>query len=156
MVVEMPVSIAVAKQKKQEKKEKQTTHVKKKTQSEFSYNPSSAHRLQMRLRFVNIGMTPRNFVCDLLERPLTEAQPRTIKVGRVYQGGFPANSRVPFIRLAGRWLEEAGFSEGDVMQVNVVRGEIRLRRQNSSRSEEDNSKPAGTVVKPGGSKPLHI
>jgi hypothetical protein len=53
------------------------------------------------------------FVSDLLERPLTEAQPQTIKVGRTYQGNPSANSRVPFIRLAGRWLVEAGFSEGD-------------------------------------------
>jgi hypothetical protein len=101
-------------------------------------------------------MTPTNFVSGL-ECPIIEAQPRTIKVGRVYQGSFPANSRVPFIRLAGRWLEEAGFSEGDVMQVNVSRGEIRLRRQGSSRSKEDsNSELAGTVVKPGGRKPLRI
>jgi hypothetical protein len=72
-------------------------------------------------------------IADLLERRLTEAQPRTIKVGRTYRGTLSAAFRVPFIRLADRWLEEAGFSEGDVMQVNVSRGEIRLRRQGSSK-----------------------
>ena len=102
-------------------------------------------------------MTPTNFVSDLLERPLTEAQPQTIKVGRTYHGSPSANSRVPFIRLAGNWLKEAGFSEDDVIEVSVTPGEIRLRRQESSRSEQDsNSKPAGTVVKPDGRKPLHM
>jgi hypothetical protein len=64
---------------------------------------------------------------ELLESPLTEARPTNIKVGRNYQGGFSATSRVPFIRLSGRWLEEAGFSEGDVLEVSVVQGEIRLK-----------------------------
>jgi type I toxin-antitoxin system toxin SymE len=71
-------------------------------------------------------------VSDLLERRLTEAQPQTIKVGRTYQGGFSANSRVPFIRLSGRWLAEAGFSEGDVVQISVALGEIRLKWQSGS------------------------
>ena len=57
-------------------------------------------------------MTPKNFVSDLTERRLTEAQPRTIKVGRTFQGNPSAPSRVPFIRLAGQWLAEAGFMEG--------------------------------------------
>lgn len=100
-------------------------------------------------------MTPTMFVSDLLERPLTEAQPQTIKVGRTYQGNPSANSCVPFIRLAGNWLAEAGFSEGDVMHVSVTPGEIRLRRQDSSRSEQDtNSKLAGAVIRPGESKRL--
>ena len=67
-------------------------------------------------------MTPTNFVSGLLERPLTEAQPQTIKVGRTYQGSLSASTRVPFIRLAGRWLAEAGFSEGDEVQVSVAPG----------------------------------
>jgi len=68
-------------------------------------------------------MTAMSLVSDLLERRLLEAQPQTIKVGRVYQG---ANSRVPFIRLSGTWLAEAGFAEGEMAQVSVARGEIRL------------------------------
>lgn len=63
---------------------------------------------------------------ELLGQPLAEAQPTTIKIGRTYQGGLSAQSRVPFIRLAGRWLAEAGFLEGDVLQVTVAVGEIRL------------------------------
>jgi len=74
-------------------------------------------------------MTAMSLVSDLLERRLLEAQPQTIKVGRTYRG---ANSRVPFIRLSGNWLEEAGFSEGDVAQVSVARGEIRLTCLGSS------------------------
>src|SRR6266446_2639798 len=84
-------------------------------------------------------MTPKNFVSDLLGSKLTElteAQPRTIKVGRTYQGGFSATSRVPFIRLAGHWLSQAGFMEGDMVQVSVTPGEIRLRRQGKSRGSE--------------------
>jgi Toxin SymE, type I toxin-antitoxin system len=82
-------------------------------------------------------MTPKMFVSDLLERPLTEAQPQTIKVGRTFQGNSSVPSRVPFIRLAGNWLAEARFSEGDEVQVSVARGEIRLRRQDSSRGSEE-------------------
>ena len=74
-------------------------------------------------------MTAMSLVSDLLERPLLEAQPQTIKVGRTYQG---ANSRVPFIRLAGHWLAEAGFAEGEIVQVSVARGEIRLTCLGSS------------------------
>ena len=31
----------------------------------------------------------------------------------------PANRFVPFIRIRGRWLEEAGFETGDVVQITV-------------------------------------
>ena len=86
-------------------------------------------------------MTPTNFVSGLLERPLTEAQPQTIKVGRTYQGSLSASTRVPFIRLAGRWLAEAGFSEGDEVQVSVAPGEIRQRRQRRSRGSEESRRP---------------
>ena len=102
-------------------------------------------------------MTPKIFVSDLLERPLAEAQPRTIKVGSTYQGSPSASSRVPFIRLAGHWLEKAGFSEGDVMQVSVTPGEIRLARQGSSRSEEEGqSERPKAPVTAGGSDPRKI
>jgi hypothetical protein len=90
-------------------------------------------------------MTPKNFVSDLLEQDLTEAQPQTIRVGRTYQGNSLASSRVPFIRLAGRWLVEAGFSEGDQVQVSVARGEIRLRRQDKSRGSEESRRPDDTM-----------
>ena len=90
-------------------------------------------------------MTPKTFVSDLLEQDLTEAQPQTIKVGRTYQGNSSPPSRVPFIRLAGRWLEEAGFSEGDEVQVSVAPGEIRLRCRGSSRGPEESSRPDDVV-----------
>ena len=35
---------------------------------------------------------------------------------------------MPFIRLAGGWLSDAGFGEGDQVLVTVARGEIRLLR----------------------------
>jgi hypothetical protein len=70
-------------------------------------------------------------IADLLE--LCEARPQTIRVGRTYHGGFGRASRVPFIRLAGRWLEELGFTEGTVLDVIVGPGEIRLVRQEETR-----------------------
>jgi hypothetical protein len=73
-----------------------------------------------------------NLASELLEQPLTEAHPLTIKVGRTYQGRFSAQSPVPFIRMAGRWLTDAGFLEGDVLQVSVAQGEIRLTRTGKS------------------------
>ena len=68
----------------------------------------------------------------ILEERLLEAQPRTIRVGYLYQNRLrrPA-SRVPFIRLAGQWLGDAGFNEGDTLTIQVTRGEIRLIRQES-------------------------
>lgn len=72
-------------------------------------------------------MTASDFIAELLE--LCEARPLTIRVGRTYQGGFGNAVRVPFIRLAGRWLDEAGFTEGDTLRVSVASGEIRLVRQ---------------------------
>lgn len=59
---------------------------------------------------------------------IIEAAPRALKVGRLY----PTSSRdrspdpVPFIRLAGKWLAELGFKEGDIVDVVVAPGEIRL------------------------------
>lgn len=89
-------------------------------------------------------MTQELFVSDLLERPLTEAQPQTIKVGGTYQG-ISANSRVPFMRLPGPWLAENGFSEGDEVQESVTSEEIRLRRQDSSCGPEESRRPDDIV-----------
>ena len=90
-------------------------------------------------------MTPKTFVSDLLERRLTEAQPQTIKVGRTYQGNSSVPSRVPFIRLAGHWLTEAGFMEGDEVQVSVAPGEIRLTRRGRLRGSEESRCPNDIV-----------
>jgi hypothetical protein len=56
--------------------------------------------------------------------------PRTVKVGRRYQfrgAGLPY--RVPFIRLSGQWIVEAGFGEGDMIEVKVSAGSILLSRR---------------------------
>ena len=55
---------------------------------------------------------------------------RMVKVGRTTQvrrGG--GRSVVAFIRLAGKWLERAGFLEGDMIAVTAANGEIRIVRQ---------------------------
>jgi len=54
---------------------------------------------------------------------------RIIKVGstiRVAKNG--RSSKVPFIRLSGKWLEDAGFEEGDYLEICVQRGELRMLR----------------------------
>lgn len=35
---------------------------------------------------------------------------------------------VPFIRLSGKWLERAGFLEGDIIEVAAAVGEIKMVR----------------------------
>ena len=52
---------------------------------------------------------------------------RIIKVGSMVR--FARNGRstkVPFIRLSGKWLEDAGFQEGDFLAVCVQHGEMRM------------------------------
>lgn len=38
----------------------------------------------------------------------------------------PAPSRMPFVRLSGRWLERAGFGIGTAVRVQVSRGRLVL------------------------------
>lgn len=64
----------------------------------------------------------------VLGRKVTEAQPRTIRVGRTFRPAASGTQRVPFIRLAGHWLSDAGFEEGDQVSVTIAPGEIRLTR----------------------------
>ena len=54
---------------------------------------------------------------------------RNIKVGRILRecGGTGLRA-VPFIRLSGKWLERAGFLEGDTIMVAAVDGQIRITR----------------------------
>ncbi len=70
--------------------------------------------------------------------PLTEAAPRTLKVGRLYpiSLGNRSPDPVPFIRLQGKWLAELGFKEGDIADVVIAPGEIRLV---ASRGQADGS-----------------
>jgi len=77
-----------------------------------------------------ISMHLRRLADELLDSPLAEAQPRTIKVGKTFQARAHGSKQapVPCIRLAGHWLAEAGFDEGDTVQVSVSSGEIRLSR----------------------------
>jgi len=52
---------------------------------------------------------------------------RTIKVGRIYQMRKGKGLiEFPFIRLSGKWLEQAGFIRGDLVQISASRGEIKL------------------------------
>lgn len=84
-------------------------------------------------------MDAQQFVAALDHR-LTEAAPRTIRVGRTFHGHAGTAARVPFIRLAGHWLSQAGFQQGDQVSVSVRPGEIRLTR-NPAPSPQPPSEP---------------
>ena len=62
----------------------------------------------------------------------TGSSARLIKVGRTTQvrrAGGSSVVVVPFIRLSGKWLERAGFLEGDIIEVTAANGEIKIVRQ---------------------------
>jgi Toxin SymE, type I toxin-antitoxin system len=81
-------------------------------------------------------MSIRNFIRTVCAAPLLEAQPHMIRVGCMHQGRVGGDdSRVPFIRLAGRWLSEAGFEEGDMLRVEVAPSHIRFVKQEPAGSE---------------------
>ena len=91
--------------------------------------------------YVIIRVSVRNFVETLCNTGLVEAQPQSIRVGYLYQDRLGRSaSRVPFIRLAGQWLADAGFDEGDVLAVQVTSGEIRLLKENDGASASPGSK----------------
>jgi len=55
---------------------------------------------------------------------------RRVKIGRSFRRGrFGITVVVPFIRLSGKWLEQAGFRAGDNLLVDVQPEGIRLIRQ---------------------------
>jgi len=57
---------------------------------------------------------------------LLNSRPNNLLV--LFPQGSKGQRQVPFIRLAGGWLSDAGFGEGDQVLVTVARGEIRLLR----------------------------
>jgi len=46
---------------------------------------------------------------------------RTLTVSETFQRRTRGEAGVPFIRLSGKWLAEAGFQVGDSIQVSVVK-----------------------------------
>jgi toxic protein SymE len=61
---------------------------------------------------------------------------RTIKTGRNHFPVVPTRSnnftgfrRVPWIRLGGVWLEEAGFKVGAVVKIEVWPGRVVIRTE---------------------------
>ena len=51
---------------------------------------------------------------------------RTLTVGETFQRRTHGESAVPFIRLSGKWLAEAGFRVGDAIRVSVMKDHIVL------------------------------
>jgi hypothetical protein len=49
-----------------------------------------------------------------------------ITVSRRFRQNRRTNSHVPFIRIAGNWLEQAGFSIAGKVQAQVSHGQIIL------------------------------
>ena len=64
---------------------------------------------------------------------ITSGTVRLIKVGRTTQvrrsDGRSSVVVVPYIRLSGKWLERAGFLEGDVIEVTSAGGKIKMGRR---------------------------
>jgi hypothetical protein len=46
---------------------------------------------------------------------------RTLTVGETFQRRRLSEASVPFIRLSGKWLADAGFRVGDSIRVSVVK-----------------------------------
>lgn len=49
---------------------------------------------------------------------------RTLVVGELVQRRRRSEAVVPFIRLAGKWLHDAGFRSGDSIAVEVTAGRM--------------------------------
>lgn len=49
---------------------------------------------------------------------------RTLTVGETFQRRTRGETAVPFIRLSGKWLAEAGFRVGDSIRVSVTTGRL--------------------------------
>lgn len=66
-----------------------------------------------------------------MEEPSARVHVRTIKTGRCYFPVVPARTNnftglrvIPWIRLRGIWLEKAGFSVGQILDVQVEHQQI--------------------------------
>jgi len=56
---------------------------------------------------------------------------RELLVGQTFQSRGRDEVAVPFIRLSGRWLEQAGFTSGTRIEVRVKTGQLLLVRRES-------------------------
>jgi len=67
----------------------------------------------------------------------SSARIRKIKVGRIYRNHTrnAPGTAVPFIRISGKWLEQAGFRMGSVVTITVQSGELTLTVQNPNLPE---------------------
>jgi hypothetical protein len=55
---------------------------------------------------------------------------RTLTISKLYRP--LANGKmnaVPFIRMSGHWLAEAGFSQGDEIYIAIANGQIVITRK---------------------------
>lgn len=53
----------------------------------------------------------------------------------------PVLPRMPFVRLAGRWLDRAGFAIGTPVRVEVSRGRLVLEVIEPDRSRRPRTRP---------------
>ncbi len=70
-----------------------------------------------------------------------EPRVRRITVGSLYRpakkGSLPTT--VPFIRLSGKWLEKAGFTTGDMLEIEASEGKIALKFAGRHSGETNNA-----------------
>ncbi|WP_264538409.1 type I toxin-antitoxin system SymE family toxin [Flavobacterium sp. N1736] len=42
---------------------------------------------------------------------------RKIKIHTKYKSGMPTSTKIPVIRLEGKWLKKLGFNEGEMINI---------------------------------------
>lgn len=61
-----------------------------------------------------------------------EQKRRFITVSRKYTKRALRDIALPFLPLTGRWLQEAGFSAGDIVEIDVLNGCLTIRKTANS------------------------
>lgn len=57
---------------------------------------------------------------------------RLITIGRKWVKSTPKHEARPFLPLVGRWLQKAGFSIGDIIEIDVQDGCLVIRKTANS------------------------
>jgi len=68
----------------------------------------------------------------LATRNASMRRTRRVKIGRIVRVGRSGKTvLVPFIRLSGKWLEQAGFQAGDYLSISVLLDGIKLHQKHT-------------------------
>jgi hypothetical protein len=65
---------------------------------------------------------------------------RTLTVGETFQRRADGDTAVPFIRLSGKWLADAGFRVGDSIRVSVTKERLAINHcMNTGHKSQQNT-----------------